>query len=306
MTTLTRADILAGKPDALDYSTGRPSISGLVGARIGLVCRYLSPPPNPKNVSASEIAALHAAGIGVLLNWESDAGRAALGAAAGAEDGAQAKALAVALGAPPGQTIYFSTDFDAQAAQYATIRAYYKAAAQAIAGTYDVGAYGHGELLDMLTDWDLIWAGWQTYAWSKGYISDNADLYQYLNGQVLAGAKVDFNRMLTPEGIDAWWADGHEPSGGGTPITPNAGDDDMSIEMIRNTDNGAVIAHLGGGVLTPCTASNWSTWNNLGRPVTQLHTGPWTAYTNMIAAGNQANIAAIAKATEEAIGAALS
>lgn len=43
---------------------------------------------------------------------------------------------------------------------------------------------------------------WQTYAKSKGQLSKSANLYQYKNGQTLAGHDVDLNEGLGNEG---WW-----------------------------------------------------------------------------------------------------
>jgi hypothetical protein len=128
-------------------------------------------------------------------------------------------------------------------------------------------------------------------------LSDNADLYQYLNQQTLGGNAVDFDRIINLAALGAW-----TPATVLSPVLASTGDDDM--ELIRNTGTGAVIAHLGGGVLNPVDLTTYQVWLDLDRPVTQLQTGPWQHYTNWLAAGNQANIAAIALATEQAISAA--
>lgn len=296
---LTRDEILSGKPDAVD-SYGAPNPAALAAAGVKLACRYLSPPPNPKNVTRAEIAALHAAGIGVLLNWESDPQRSLDGSGAGTVDGAQAGALASALGAPEGTIIYFSSDFDTNPGQYPTIGGYYIAASDALPTIYNAGGYGEGALVDYLIDWGDIAAGWQTYAWSGDYISPNAALYQYLIQQTLpgVGVGVDLNRILNPTALGAWWAPGHEPAPAPAPST---GDDDMLPEFIRNSTTNGVIASLGGSVMKAVDYTTWVIWNDLHRPVTTLQDGPWQHYTNFLAAGNTANIAAIAQATAEAI-----
>lgn len=62
----------------------------------------------------------------------------------------------------------------------------------------------------------------------------------------------------------------------------------VNIEMIRSDDkatppgSGAVIAHLGGGVLVPVKPSTFLTWTNLGREVTNLAPGPWADYLAML------------------------
>jgi hypothetical protein len=285
-------------PNAVDEYSPVTNPAALAAAGIRLVSRYLSPPPNPKNLSAAEAAALHAVGISVLLNWEWMSGRTMAGSAGGTQDGASAAQLAEQLGAPHGLTIYYSTDFDALPAQYATIAAYYRAAGAATSGRYRVGVYGHADLIDYLHGQGVVTSEWQTYAWSNGRLSDNADLYQYLNQQSLGGNAVDFDRIINLAALGAWTPAVFSP------VLASSGDDEM--ELIRNTGTGAVIAHLGGGVLNPVDLTTYQVWLDLGRPVTQLQTGPWQHYTNWLAAGNQANIAAIALATEQAISAASS
>lgn len=78
------------------------------------------------------------------------------------------------------------------------------------------------------------------------------------------------------------------------PAAPTQEDDDM--EFIRNKDTGAVVAHLGGGVLESVTPATYTTWNNLRKPVTQLATGPWTDYVNFIGRGAAASAQVIAAA----------
>jgi hypothetical protein len=96
-----------------------------------------------------------------------------------------------------------------------------------------------------------------------------------------------------------------------SPLGPTGEDDDMAIEMIRSdtskTDkeggvgNGAVIAHLGAGVLEPVPPSTFETWVNEGRPVNNLAQGPWTDYTAFLARGQADAVAAIERAIGEAL-----
>lgn len=235
-------------PDALDYSFSRPSSpAALRNAGIRLVCRYLSWPGNNKNLTAGEFQGLLAAGIGVLPNWESDAGRALQGAGAGATDGVGAYQCAEAVGIPHGRTIYFSVDTDTNPSQWPTIAAYLGAARQSMAGRYYVSAYGESTLIDWLSTQGVIpRGGWVTYAWSGGQVSSYAGIYQYLNGQSLAGAaQVDFDRLLHPEWLNACWPPGLDPSGGGDPLNPvpspdNPGDEDMGL----NPDEDRVLTRI--------------------------------------------------------------
>lgn len=207
------------KPDSVDYSFSRPtSPAALYTLGIRLVARYLSNPPNTKNLSALEAQGLLAAGIGILLNWESEAGRPLLGGEAGSADGLVAAAVAESCGAPHGLTIYYSCDRDVDvtnASQMVTVTAYYLAAKVATAGRYRVGVYGEADLIDYLVNAGAVDGEWQTYAWSNGRLSANADLYQYLNTQTLAGAAVDFDRIIHPELLGAWWPDGLTLAGSG-------------------------------------------------------------------------------------------
>ena len=197
------------RPDAADYSFSRPNIAELAQAGIKLVARYLSH-TDAKNLTASEAQALHAAGIGILLNWESVEGRPLGGAATGTADGRDAATLAEQIGAPHGLTIYYSCDTDTSASQWPIIADYYDAARKATEGRYAVGVYGEADLIDYLHKRGVVTGEWQTYAWSNGRVSANADLFQYLNNQSIGGGAVDFDRIIHPDLLGAWWPEGSE------------------------------------------------------------------------------------------------
>lgn len=213
----------SGAPDAVDFSFDRIPGKTLAANGIELAARYLSHTAG-KNLTAAEAQDLRTHGVGVLLNWESAAGRPLLGASGGAADGHDAAAYAESIGAPHGLTIYYSCDRDITSSQYAAIVAYYQAAKDATAGRYKVGVYGEFEIVEELHRRGVVDGEWQTYAWSGGKLSTQTDLYQYRNGQRLAGAAVDFDHIIHASELGAWWPDGHTPAGGGTPIT----EDDMT------------------------------------------------------------------------------
>lgn len=290
------ADFDAADADGVDFSYGRPSIPAMVAAGIRLAGRYMSPPPNGKNLTAGEAAQLRAAGIAPLLGWESDAGRPLLGASAGYEDGQAAAAYAESIGAPHGLTIYYACDRDTGPAQWPAVAAYFQAAGLATLGRYLVGVYGEADVIDYLYDHGAATSCWQTYAWSGGRLSANADVYQYSNNVPFAGANVDLNRIIREDRLGAWWPDGYVPEGGGTPITPEEEVEYMLPEYIRNAATGAVISHLGGGVLKAVAPSTFSTWVNLQRDVTNLDVGPWTDYVASLDNGHPNNVAAVAMA----------
>lgn len=196
-----------GAPDAVDFSFDRVSGATLAKAGIKLAARYLSHTPK-KNLTADEATDLRSHGVGVLLNWESGAGRPLLGSAAGAADAADACLLAGQIGAPRGCTIYYSCDRDVNASQYDAIANYYTAAKHASAGRYRVGVYGEFEIVEELHRRGVVDGEWQTYAWSGGRLSIQSDLYQYLNSQRMAGAAVDYDHIIHAADLGAWWPAG--------------------------------------------------------------------------------------------------
>jgi hypothetical protein len=188
-------------PDGLDQSWGYADPKQAAAAGIKVVSMYLSHDPS-KNVTAAKVKAYHAAGIGVLLNWESEPGRPLLGKAAGKPDATAAVALVAALIKAVGYAprsklaIPFSCDRDVTRSQMPNVRDYY-------------GATKKVDVIEDLHRQGLTVMEWQTYAWSGGRLSPEADFYQYLNGQHLAGASVDFNRIVHAEQLGAWWPPGH-------------------------------------------------------------------------------------------------
>lgn len=211
------------RPDAVDYSFGRPTSPAALKAQgIKLVMRYLSPPPNAKNLTKAEAQGLLGAGLGILLGWETNANRALTGRAGGRADGHAAANLAESLGAPRGLTIYYAVDFDTdrnQPNQWAVIAEYFRGVDEET--RYKVGVYGEADILEYLHGLGVVTSEWQTYAWSGGRLSSEADLYQYLNGQHMAGATVDLDRIIHADKLGAWWPGGVIPQSlPPSPITP--------------------------------------------------------------------------------------
>lgn len=212
---------MAATPDAIDESWSRLDPAEAARRGIRVVYGYLSHDPG-KNITAAQIRAYHAHGVAVWLGWESEPGRPLLGSSAGAADGrdasAQVDALIRQVGYAPRNrlAIPYSCDRDVTAAQLPTCLAYYKSA-EAASGHYYAGAYGEAALVDYLFAHGMTHGLFQTYAWSGGRLSPHADLYQYLNGQTVAGASVDFDRVLDDALLGAWWPPGHpldSPTGG--------------------------------------------------------------------------------------------
>jgi MYXO-CTERM domain-containing protein len=170
----------------VDYSFARPSPSGLHAEGYTFACRYLSPPPNGKNLSASEAAQLWAAHVDVVANFEETATNALSGQSQGVTDAQLADSQSKADGIPTGRPIYFSVDFDAQTSDFAAIDAYFDGAASVI-GIGRTGAYGGHAVIQHLFDVGKIRWGWQTYAWSNGAWDSRAQLRQVQNDITAAG-----------------------------------------------------------------------------------------------------------------------
>jgi Rv2525c-like, glycoside hydrolase-like domain len=187
--------------EGVDFAAGRPGGAALVAAGKKFVVRYVpytiivngTATWVSKGLTAAEVADYRAHGIDMALVWESTANRALSGYAAGVADATTAKAAAARLGFPATCAIYFACDFDALVTEYPAIDGYLQGAASVL-GLVRVGVYGHNRLVaHCRTAGTATWL-WQTYAWSYGVIAAGIHLYQYLNGQTVAGSLVDLDR----------------------------------------------------------------------------------------------------------------
>ena len=145
---------------------------------VRFVGRYLVPPEfYDKAIITTEAAGLLAAGLGILLCWETSGDRVKGGAPAGATDGARAAGVAERLNIPETVTIYFAVDYNAQPQEYDAIEYYFRSAIMAC-GPYSVGVYGSRSVVEMLAARLPGIKTWQCVAWSKG-VSELANVYQY-------------------------------------------------------------------------------------------------------------------------------
>lgn len=188
--------------NAFDYSYDRPDPQQMAAAGIKVVARYLFGPG--KGIDDAERRALHAAGIGIVLNYEGDSGNHLKGATQGATDGAAARHYAQQLGAPVGKPIYYSCDQQVFASSMPAVMAYLHAAD---AGDHPARAYGQFSVLERFGR-----PGWQTIAWSGGLVSKHAVLYQYEIEQDFHGSAVDYDEIRNIDELGAWWPEGMEPN----------------------------------------------------------------------------------------------
>jgi len=163
------------------------------------VCRYVSHDTTGKNLTLAEAASLTAAGLWLVIVFESSAGRMLAGTSAGAADARFAGAEAAKLGMPPTRPIYFACDFDATPGQQTLINAYLDGVATVL--TPDrIGMYGgYGPIKRAFDAGKITWA-WQTYAWSGGLWDKRAQIQQYSNDQSLGGVGgIDLDRSTTAD-----------------------------------------------------------------------------------------------------------
>jgi Domain of unknown function (DUF1906) len=174
----------------------------MAAAGMRFVCRYLVPVSMAwKRLTRAEAEAITAAGLKIVSVFQRGKNDAAGGAPNGTRDGKAAYEEAKAIGQPAGTAIYFAVDFDAQPADFNAIEAYLRAAAKELPG-YNVGVYGSYAVVEEMARRGACAHFWQTYAWSKGRLSAATNIYQYKNGQTIAGHAVDFNESFGGEG---WW-----------------------------------------------------------------------------------------------------
>jgi len=184
--------------------------AGYVGA-----LRYLG--DTSRDLSAAELAELHAAGLAVAIIWETVADRAGHGYAAGAADAGRANWYADRLGWPAGRPIFYAVDFDGTPEQVAP----YFDGVRSVPGR-PVGIYGSYRIIEAFAGLPFRWqcAAWSGNGQGTGgsiggrRLSAHAHLFQRV-GYVLNDT-CDANDLLAAD-----W-------GGWHPDNPTEGDDDMA------------------------------------------------------------------------------
>jgi Domain of unknown function (DUF1906) len=207
----TLGDAVDAPGFGVDYAWARPSPASIKADGYGFVARYLSYDTTGKNLSAGEAAALEAAGLDVVSNWEWGAQDALQGYDLGVQEAKAAESQALADGMPGGRPIYFSIDFDAQPSQQSAIDAYYDGVASVL-GRDRTGAYGGYGVISRLFDAGKITWAWQTYAWSAGQWDPRAQVRQIENG-IGPNGEMDKDQSVVAD-FGQW--------GPGSPTTPPA------------------------------------------------------------------------------------
>lgn len=201
----------------VDYACPSPAPAALKKAGVRFVCRYLSTPGNPKNLTAAEARKLRAAGIDIVLVFETTGGRALDGHAAGVADARAAREQASACGAPADQPVYFAVDFDPAEPQLPTVISYINGAASVL-GRDATGVYGGWQAVHACLNAKVCRYAWQTYAWSGGVWDPRAQLRQTLNAQSCAGIAVDHDLAVADD--FGQWAAAAAPKPAAKPQPP--------------------------------------------------------------------------------------
>lgn len=184
--------------EGYDYAWGRPDPALIVASGRKFACRYLSHDTTGKNLTLDETVKLSAAGLSIVLVFESTAERMLSGLSAGVADAAFARQAAAALGMPGDRPVFFACDFDASSGQQPKIGDYLDGAIMEL-GRSRVGIYGpYGPVKRTLDAGKIIWA-WQTYAWSGGLWDPRAQIQQYSNDHMFDGVQLDYDRATTAD-----------------------------------------------------------------------------------------------------------
>lgn len=186
----------------LDHSSRLADPAGFAraakAAGFSFVMRYLPIPAGTLQSDAvgrltkGEVDALHAAGLGVGIVWETTQYRPIMGAGAGVTDGLQARTAADALGFPPGFPIFGAVDFPPTPAQLPLVTAYLQAAR--------FEPYANGPTCAHLQQ-----AGWSHFWMHNWGGHDFADPHIHQQGGqvVVAGVSCDLNDGYHADCI--WW-----------------------------------------------------------------------------------------------------
>ena len=165
------ADYILGVDTATKLTA--KNCADLAAAGYKFVGRYLVPNAGAtawKALTKEEAERICNAGLSILCVWETTAERAKQGYAAGCTDGAKALELAREIGMAEDGIIYFAVDYDAQRADFQSIREYLRGAGQN-SGPYAIGVYGGYNLIEYMAKYGACRGFWQTLAWSYGKLS---------------------------------------------------------------------------------------------------------------------------------------
>jgi hypothetical protein len=180
-----------GQQTGIDIAWATPNVAQIKATGATWVARYFSNDIT-KNLTGSEVQQYSAAGLGIVVVWESTATRALQGFAAGADDAKAARAQRSMVGLPDTVPIHFAVDTDTT---WGAVAAYFQGAVSVL-GLDLVGVYGGLHVIEGAHSYGLRYL-WQTVAWSGGVWASYATIRQP-GGTTLAGG-ADFDTAETPD-----------------------------------------------------------------------------------------------------------
>lgn len=172
----------------VDYSFSRPGAAAIRDAGHDGALRYLSPPPNDKNIDQAERDELREAGLWIGLVWEIGETRAREGFDAGQSDARHANTMADELGVPGHVALYYAVDRPDTTPDMT--RDYFRGILAA--GGRPVGVYGSETVCEAMLDLGCRYA-WQVETWGE-QISPRVHLVQLVNTQSVVAA-TDLNEV---------------------------------------------------------------------------------------------------------------
>ncbi len=218
----------------VDYANEHPDLDALGRSGCLGIARYLGvaganqPDSTSKNITNAEVDYCRTHNWSLVLVYEDDGGvnggGPAQGFVRGARDGQVGNEQADSIGFPDNRPIYWAVDTDQLSSD--TVISYFQGVASV--SKRPMGGYGQPQLMDQLWAHGLIKWMWATAAWSGGYRSPNADLFQKAWYDYSGGGAYDEN--------DIKMADfGQWNPGGTTPLTtiPNGGFGTMDDNTIN-------------------------------------------------------------------------
>lgn len=182
----------------LDEAWGKVDPATAKGLGYDFIVGYVSEDPT-KNLTASDIEKIHAAGMAVAFVYEFNPTSALGGYPSGVANATVASGLFKTLGVPTGVACYNAgTDFNVQPGQMSTCLAHETGFSVTMATQgYRSGAYTGYPFGSYLTQHNYSGFIWQTYAWSNGAWLAAAALRQLFNGVHVAGIDVDIDESET-------------------------------------------------------------------------------------------------------------
>ena len=171
-----------------------PDVTAIVAAGKQFIIRYLAPIGDPRATSRAEIDSYLSSGLGVGFVYEETGLELTGGYAAGVRVATVAAVLRDSLSLPVDTVIYFTADTNVVGSVLLTCVDAIDGAASVL-GFEQTGGYGSAAFIDAIAG--HCKHAWQTYGWSNGRVSVNADIYQYLNGQTIGGHAVDYCKTLS-------------------------------------------------------------------------------------------------------------